>query len=180
METLQVRIIRFESAGQLADESEGYFLAFAAATPEVFSEAHRLVRSLPMWQRAWLPMAQVWWVHEDGLSYLARRIPDLQMRLWQVAHDRTRMAGSPGARRLVWTLAPRHVRDAFAALSLRCDADADEVKAAYRARAKKTHPDMGGSHAAMLALNAAYKCAFEWAVRMHPARAEGAAAGVAN
>src|SRR6476646_3152986 len=75
METLRVRIIRFESAGQLEDESEGYFLAFAAVTPEVFSEAHRLVRSLPMWQRVWLPMAQVWWVHEDGLSYLARRAP---------------------------------------------------------------------------------------------------------
>jgi hypothetical protein len=159
---IHVRILRFESAGQLADESEGYYLAFAAASPAAFAEALRAVRSLPPWQRAWLPLAQVWWIHEDGLTMLARRLPELQSLLWRTAFDRARGTSAAQTQRLLYNLAPRHVRDAFALLSLRCDASADEVKAAYRVQAKRAHPDTGGSHAAMLALNAAYAYALGW------------------
>jgi len=167
---LQVRIVRFEPAGQLEDESEGYLLAFAAASPRDFTEALRAVRSLPPWQRVWLPMAQVWWVHEDGLSMLARRIPDLWTRIKQEVAERPTRLTTPQTVQWAWQLAPRHVRDAFTALSLRCDASPDEVKTAYRAHAKKVHPDKGGSHSAMLALNAAYACALNWSIQTTPAR----------
>jgi hypothetical protein len=161
---LRVRIVRFESAGQLADDSEGYLLAFAAASPADFMEALRAVRALPPWQRVWMPMAQVWWIHEDGLSMLARRLPGLRDRIHQEAHERAFRIISPHTFQWAWQLAPRHVRDAFTALALRCDASPDDVKTAYRARAKKVHPDTGGSHAAMLALNTAYACALDWSL----------------
>ena len=166
----RVRIVRFEPAGQLVDESEGYLLAFAAASPSDFAEALHAVRSLPPWQRIWLPMAQVWWVHEDGLSMLARRIPDLWMRIKQEVEERPKRLSTPQTVQWAWQLAPRYVRDAFTALSLRCDASPEEVKAAYRVQAKKVHPDKGGSHGAMLALNAAYACALDWSIRTTPAR----------
>jgi hypothetical protein len=161
---LRVRIVRFELAGQLEDESEGYLFSFAAATPADFMEALRAVRALPPWQRVWMPMAQVWWIHEDALSMLARRLPELHDRIRQVAHDRVLRIAQPYTFQWAWQFAPRDVRDAFTALSLRCDASPDEVKTAYRALAKKTHPDRGGSHGAMLALNAAYACALDWSL----------------
>jgi hypothetical protein len=164
---VHVRILRFESAGKLADETEGYFLSFAAASPAAFQAAVQAVRTLPAWQRVWLPGAQLWWVHEDGLSLLARRLPNLQARMWQAVYERAQGEGSAQTRRLLWQLAPRHVVDAFAVLSLRCDATSDQVKSAYRALAKKVHPDRGGSHSAMLSLNRAYTCALEWAESIH-------------
>lgn len=177
---LRVRITRFELAGQLEDESEGFLLAFAAATPADFMEALRAVRSLPPWQRVWMPMAQVWWVHEDGLSMLARSMPELRDRIRAEAHDRVWRMVPPGTMQWGWQLAPRHIRDAFTALALRCDASPDDVKTAYRALAKRTHPDKGGSHAAMLALNAAYACALDWAQQMAAARAARSAAAAAG
>src|SRR5579884_1844346 len=174
---LRVRIVRFELAGQLEDESEGYLLSFAAASPVDFAEALHAVRSLPPWQRVWLPMAQVWWVHEDGLSMLARRIPDLWARIRQEVQERPTRLSTPQTVQWAWQLAPRHVRDAFTALALRCDASPEEVKAAYRAHAKRVHPDKGGSHAAMLALNAAYGCALDWSLQINSAREARRSAG---
>jgi hypothetical protein len=46
---------------------------------------------------------------------------------------------------------------AFAVLGLSTAASLAEVKAAYRRRAFLLHPDRGGDHAAMVALNAAYE-----------------------
>ena len=166
----RVRIVRFEPAGQLEDESEGYLFAFAAASPTDFAEALHAVRSLPPWQRIWLPMAQVWWVHEDSLSMLARRIPDLWARIKQEVAERPTRLCTPRSVQWAWQLAPRHVRDAFTALSLRCDASPEEVKTAYRVHAKRVHPDKGGSHSAMLALNIAYACALDWSIQTTPAR----------
>jgi hypothetical protein len=46
---------------------------------------------------------------------------------------------------------------AFATLGLPTAASLAEIKAAYRTRAFLLHPDRGGDHAAMVALNAAYE-----------------------
>jgi hypothetical protein len=53
--------------------------------------------------------------------------------------------------------APRPTRDPFDVLGVRPEASFDEVSAAYRRLAKRSHPDAGGSHDAMVELNAAYE-----------------------
>ncbi|MES3160859.1 MAG: J domain-containing protein [Halorubrum sp.] len=50
---------------------------------------------------------------------------------------------------------------AFAELGLSTDADANEVKRAYRERVKQTHPDHGGDEAAFKRLQEAYATASE-------------------
>jgi hypothetical protein len=48
------------------------------------------------------------------------------------------------------------MRDAYEVLGIKRGASLQEVKAAYRRACKKAHPDMGGSHEAMIELNTAY------------------------
>ena len=47
--------------------------------------------------------------------------------------------------------------EAFAVLGLPSTASLDEIKAAYRRKAVRLHPDLGGDHASMVGLNAAYE-----------------------
>ena len=167
----RVRIVRFEPAGQLEDESEGYLFAFAAAFPDgLRGSAARsaLAAAVAALLAADGPGLVGPWKH--GLSMLARRIPDLWARIRQEVAERPTRLCTPRSVQWAWQLAPRHVRDAFTALSLRCDASPEEVKTAYRAHAKRVHPDKGGSHSAMLALNAAYACALDWSIQTTPAR----------
>lgn len=55
--------------------------------------------------------------------------------------------------------APARKRDPWEVLGVRSDADEDVIDAAFRAKAKRLHPDMGGSAEAMAALNEAYEAA---------------------
>src|SRR6516164_7631509 len=48
------------------------------------------------------------------------------------------------------------MRDAYEILGIKRGASLQEIKAAYRRACKKAHPDMGGSHEAMIELNTAY------------------------
>ena len=48
------------------------------------------------------------------------------------------------------------MRDPYEILGIQRGATLDEVKAAYRRASKRAHPDMGGSHQAMVELNTAY------------------------
>ena len=54
---------------------------------------------------------------------------------------------------------PRTIEEALAALHLTPPVTASDIKRAYRIQAFKSHPDHGGSHAAMLRINAAYELA---------------------
>lgn len=54
---------------------------------------------------------------------------------------------------------PRTVEEALAALHLARPVMTSDVKRAYRAQAFHAHPDHGGSHAAMVRINAAYELA---------------------
>lgn len=48
------------------------------------------------------------------------------------------------------------MRDPYEVLGVKRGADLDEIKAAYRQTCKARHPDLGGSHEAMVELNTAY------------------------
>ena len=54
---------------------------------------------------------------------------------------------------------PRTVAEAYQILNLRPPATRNDIKRAYRKQALVAHPDHGGSHGAMVALNAAYELA---------------------
>ncbi len=53
--------------------------------------------------------------------------------------------------------APKRERDPFEVLGVRADADLDVMEAAYKAKARRLHPDAGGSVEAMTELNAAWE-----------------------
>lgn len=53
--------------------------------------------------------------------------------------------------------APRAQRDPFEVLGVRPDSDEDVIDAAYRAKAKRLHPDVGGSAEAFRELQEAYE-----------------------
>jgi flagellar biosynthesis GTPase FlhF len=54
---------------------------------------------------------------------------------------------------------PKTFEEALAILHLTAPVTASDVKKAYRTQAFKAHPDRGGSHAAMIRVNAAYEMA---------------------
>jgi curved DNA-binding protein CbpA len=54
---------------------------------------------------------------------------------------------------------PATLAEALVILNLKPPATRTQIKRAYRAQARVAHPDHGGSHAAMVALNAAYELA---------------------
>jgi tetratricopeptide (TPR) repeat protein len=56
---------------------------------------------------------------------------------------------------------PRTLAEALNILNLRLPTTRAEIRRAYRAQAQLAHPDHGGSHAAMVRLNAAYELARE-------------------
>lgn len=54
---------------------------------------------------------------------------------------------------------PQTVAEALKILKLTAPVSSGDVKRAYREAARKNHPDRGGSHAAMVGVNAAYEIA---------------------
>lgn len=89
----------------------------------------------------------------DGIAAHADDI--LRRREQEEAHARM------GARAAFWSSSGPNT--AFTMLGLSSSATIDEIKAAYRRRAFELHPDRGGDHLAMTALNAAYDEAVEYA-----------------
>lgn len=164
-----IRITRFEPLG----DDESYLLGFAAANRPAFTAAVSALRSLPPWQRAWIPEEGVWWISVDALSLLARSIPELKPHIEYMAHRPPNIGEAIGAyvrpslRRSRISLVPPEVRAAFRALALPPDAPVSAVRAAFRHLAKTTHPDVGGTQNAMVALHDAYTTALAWAERSH-------------
>ncbi|GAA0510949.1 DnaJ domain-containing protein [Halorubrum aquaticum] len=88
--------------------------------------------------------------HEMPGRGLGRRLPfDVTEPDWDPDPERSRRSD--------------RVADAYAELGLSTDADADEVKRAYRERVKETHPDRGGDEEAFRRVQEAYATASDHA-----------------
>src|SRR5437870_3026435 len=88
-----IRVTRFEPLG----DGESYLLGFAAAPRPAFTAAVSALRSLPPWQRAWIPEEGLWWISVDALTLLTRSIPELKPHIEYMAHRPPDIAEAMGA-----------------------------------------------------------------------------------
>lgn len=153
---------RIEVTG-FAAWGEGYLIAFAGSRRALY-EAARLVRGLDPWQRCRVAEGRAWWIAEDAISLLARRllVVGVAFERW-----RERPFGADdglGDLRRSLTL-PGEVAAAYARLGLPAGASREAVKAARRRLARAHHPDAGGAHEQMAAVNAAADTVAAWLAR---------------
>lgn len=142
---------------------EGYLIAFVGSRRALY-EAARIVRGLDPWQRSRVAQGRAWWIAEDAISLLARRIPAVgeAFARWR---ERPLDAGDGLGEWWRGLLLPGEVAAAYAELELPAGAPAEAVKAARRRLARRHHPDAGGEHEAMAAVNAAADTVAAWLVR---------------
>jgi hypothetical protein len=165
---IEVEVTGFEAFG------DGYLIAFAGPYRALY-EAARAVRMLDPWQRCRVAGGRAWWIGADAISLLARRLP-------AVADAFERWRARPAGARIdagmedLWRslMLPSEVAAAYARLGLPPGASSADVKAARRRLARSHHPDAGGEHAAMAAVNAAADTVAAWLARSEaPAPAFG-------
>jgi hypothetical protein len=152
--------------------ADGYLLAFAAdgARREAIAaekEAALAIAALNPWQRRWLLQERAWWIDEDAITLLARRLPVLSETLEQwlrrpVGPDSFERSYLMGSGRYSTTFVPPAVAEAYLQLGLAPGASDCQVLAARRQLARRHHPDRGGELARMRAINSATDTAREW------------------
>ena len=164
MEQASVTITLFE------DVEDGYLLAFAVAPcadPHVISDA---IVALDPWQRRWIREERAWWIADEAITLLARRLPVVAEALvhWHARPiqplDFLGGTGWP-PRRPRSIHIPADVAIAYGKLGLLPGATAEEVRVARRALARREHPDAGGRHDTMVAINAATDTVLAWLSR---------------
>jgi hypothetical protein len=152
--------------------ADGYLLAFTATgagreTIAAEKEAARAIAALNPWQRRWLLQENAWWIADDAITLLARRLPALYELLDQWLRRPPEADGSP------WSyltdsglysvpFIPPAVVAAYGQLGLRPGASAGQVLAARRQLARRHHPDRGGEPARMTAINTATDTVRDW------------------
>jgi len=170
---------------------DGYLIAFGG-DPAAMRAARRVVLGLDHWQRMWVTEEAAWWISDEAIRLLGRRLPVVAEALnrW---HARTETLDEILRRHERWerwerwerrrpyrfvpgvgaTSGPRALPPAVAAayrtLDLSPGASAEQVKAARRRLARRHHPDAGGEHAYMAAVNAAADTIFAWLAAQSPA-----------
>lgn len=146
---------------------EGYLIAFAGSRHALY-DAARVVRGLDPWQRCRVAEGRAWWIAEDAISLLARRLPAVAEAF---ARWRERPIGAVYGTGELWRslVLPPEVAAAYMALGLSPGASAGAVKAARRRLARRHHPDAGGEHAAMATVNAAADTVAAWLARSEAA-----------
>jgi len=149
---------------------EGYLVALAGEF-EAIRGATRVIGALDMWQRCWLPEECAWWISDDAISLVARRIPEVDAAFQQW---RERPEPTPGEQdhayrtrqfsgiRLRIGIVPPKVASAYHVLGLAPGAPLEQLTSARRKLARQHHPDTGGSHATMAAVNAAADTVAAW------------------
>ncbi len=149
---------------------EGYLVALAGEYNAIRG-ATRVILALDMWQRCWLPEEYAWWISDEAISLVARRIPEIDVAFQQWCQrpepmpdgqentQRTRRFS--GIRSQIGIVPPK-VASAYHVLGLAPGAPVDQVTAARRRLARQHHPDTGGLHATMAAVNAAADTVTAW------------------
>ncbi|HEU5439164.1 MAG TPA: hypothetical protein VFU88_07720 [Ktedonobacterales bacterium] len=167
---------------------DGYLVAFGG-DPAAIRAARRVVLGLDHWQRAWVVEEAAWWISDEAIRLLGRRLPVVAEALdrW---HARTETLDDLLRRHARWErweqrrphrfvpnsssasagpgVLPPAVAAAYRALDLAPGASVDEVRAARRRLARRHHPDTGGEHARMAAVNAAADTIFAWLAEQAP------------
>ncbi len=131
------------------DQAEGAFLERLRSNPTLRAVAERWAANAEDVLSDRKARAR-FLLHGVSTGGIAAFADDLLMRREEEerrARERTRAAAWPGGIPAV----------AFATLGLPTAASLAEIRAAYRRRAFLLHPDRGGDHAAMVALNVAYE-----------------------
>ncbi len=146
-------------------------LAFTSPYTEAFAAACAEVRALPPLERKWIPRERCWHLTIAGARALAQRWPLVAQLL--AAEDaggreeqHRQQRGHPPAQSPV----PADIAAAFALLCLTTSAPPELVAAARRVHASRAHPDAGGAHHAMVAVNTAADRALAWLARRSPVR----------
>lgn len=162
MDATDLRVLLFEAV------EDGFLIAFAGGAG-VFSPAVRYFVGLDPWQRRWIAEERIWWISQDAISRLARRIPALAEALEQwhqrspsISEDVSSFYASirPRAQRRIYI--PRDIESAYRVLHLPPGASAEDVTQARRALARQYHPDAGGGHAMMVSINLAADSILRW------------------
>lgn len=160
-----------------APVEDGYIVGFANDGRPI-GQVLRAIAGLDPWQRARLPHELSWWVSDDAITRLARRLPDVADALDQWR----RHAVDPSASSFTfgssaagftfdagpaksWRYVPSDVAAAYLRLGLAPGAPRDQVLARRRVLARANHPDVGGDHTAMVAVNAATDAVLAWLAR---------------
>ncbi len=161
-----LRILMFKAV------ADGYLLTFAAEdhrseAAAAEKAAAAAIAALNPWQRRWLLQERAWWIADDAITLLARRLPALSELLDQWLHRPPDAASYYADSELGSSLAgsywfPPAIVVAYNKLGLPPGATEKQVLAARRQLARRHHPDSGGDLASMRAINSATDAILEW------------------
>lgn len=167
-----------------APDGRGYLMG-VYGQPDQFADAIAWVRTLDPPERFYMPERRRWWVSCEGLELLATKLPAVA-DAWEAAtrkeqsqdrqqQERASSAGQQSDAAGAASKLPRHIAEAFAALSLTPTAPPELVAAARRVFGKLYHPDAGGDLRRMQTVNAACDTLEQWIAqnRQSSATADG-------
>ncbi len=160
-----LRILMFKAV------ADGYLLTFASNGPRnhgvaAEKEVAEAIAALNPWQRRWVAGERAWWIADDAITLLAKRVPALSEVLeeWlrRVPDARSYYSTSEfsGAAATSWF--PPTVVAAYNKLGLPLGAAVEQVLATRRQLARRHHPDRGGQLASMRAINSATDTVLDW------------------
>jgi hypothetical protein len=154
--------------------SEGYFFRFTCADTDHFHSVVALVRGLPLWTREYNRDQKCWWISDEVVSELARKVPELAAHLG-LPHGGQQQEQQQGEQKQPIPLVPAKVAAAFQELTLTDRAPDELVAAARKVYACLLHSDRaGGDHALMVAKNNAADIIEGWRkAQRTPGRKEG-------
>jgi hypothetical protein len=127
---------------------DGYIIAWQASNLQ-WGRVLEIIKSIPREEREFLPEEKAWWLSAWAYEYLTSYI--------QFGKKRERSQRSPNPSSL-----PQQIAEAYQVLCITPNAPMELVKAAQRVLAKQYHPDRGGSHTAMVAVNNAADIVTNW------------------